>query len=470
MKSALRGRGLWIRALCAAAIAAAGGGALLSSLPRAEAPFVRYEVVLRDAHLRVVRVRGEVIGAASKRVALRPIGDAAGRRCAPIGVRAEDAGGAALAVRDEGQRWIVENRGADFTFTYDVALTIENRYAPDVRGMISTVAPERSRILGRDVFLVPEIVAADGILVDVSMHPGGDLAASSPSVRNRIVVPDLAELPLTLAVCGGYRILSRNVGGVELVFAIAEAWDFGDEEIFDIVCRIVSEEMALFGSSPRERYLFVCDANPVRGGGRFDHYGIHYGGNMVLLLDRRLDRSELVDTPMAVIAHEFFHNWNGEALQPEDDAFLWFTEGVTAYYSYGVLERSHVITPGQYERRRRAIGERYRDNPYAATMAIGDAANSDLSDRDMVNLLYDGGFLAAEAIDRRLSTETGGRVSLIDVLRRMYESDPSAGIANETLFLRAAAELAGTDLSAFVRLVVHTPGPQALAGGTSPLE
>ena len=57
------------------------------------------------------------------------------------------------------------------------------------------------------------------------------------------------------------------------------------------------------------------------GGDRFDYYGIHYGGSMILLLDRRLDRSELMDTPMAIIAHEFFHNWNGEALGPPATSF-----------------------------------------------------------------------------------------------------------------------------------------------------
>ena len=56
--------------------------------------------------------------------------------------------------------------------------------------------------------------------------------------------------------------------------------------------------------------------------------------------------------------------------------------------------------------RRRAIDERYRANPYAGTVSIGEAANSDMRDKDMVNLLYDGGFLAAEALEARLRAET----------------------------------------------------------------
>jgi len=470
MSHLFRGAVYRISAICIAAAAALSAGSSFSSLPRSEEPFIHYEIALKDARLNVVTVRARIFGVCAKRVALRSVGDASGRKCEPIAVRAEDSRGAPLAVRPEGERWIVECRGGDFIFEYDVVLTIEDRYSPDVRTMITFLGPDHSRILGRDVFLIPEIVPADGILVDVAMGQGGTLAATHRSVRNRIVVPDLAELPLMLAATGDYRMLSRTVGSLELVLAIAEGWSASDEELFDVVCRIVSEEVALFGSSPKNRYLFVCDGNPVGGGKGFDYYGIHYGGNMILLLDPGFDRAELMDAPMAVIAHEFFHNWNGEALCPRGDDFLWFTEGVTAYFSYRVLERANVITSGRYEGRRRAIEERYRANRYASTTAIGDAANSDLSDRDMVNLLYDGGFLAAEALDRRIADETGGRVSLIDVLRRMYEDAPGGGTADEASFLRAVAELSGKDFSAFVRDLVHAPAPSGLAGARSSLE
>jgi predicted metalloprotease with PDZ domain len=335
---------------------------------------------------------------------------------------------------------------------------------------MTCIGVDRSRILGRDVFLVPELNVADGVLVDVAMLPGWSLSASSPHVRNRVIVPDCAELPFTMAVSGDYRSLERNVAGTEIALAIADSWSFTDAEFFDVVCRIVAEEISLFGASPRSRYLFVCDENPVVGGDRFDYYGIHYGGSMILLLDRRLDRSELMDTPMAIIAHEFFHNWNGEALGPTGKEFLWFTEGVTNYYAYQVLRDARVITDGQYGLRRRAISERYRENPYAGKVSIGDAANSDMRDKDMVNLLYDGGFLAAEALDARLRAETGGNVALIEVLKYMCGNAGGSIVADESSFLRSASALGGGDLAAYLNDLVHTPCPERLAPDSSPLE
>lgn len=447
-----------------------GGCSYATYEPSGGQPFLHYTLVLADAHLRVVHVRGTVIGASPRRVVLRSIGDASGKRCEPIDVGAIDRAGAKLPIRARDGAWIVDNRGKDFSFEYDVVLTIENRSAPDVRDMITFIATDRCRLLGRDVFLVPELPVADGIFVDVAMAPGWTLAASAPTVRSRIIVRALDELPVTLAVSGAYRNLVRLVGGSELLLAIAGTWSFCDEEFLDVVSSIVSEEIALFGASPRPRYLFVCDTNPVQGRERFDYYGIHYGGSMILLLDRKLDRSELMDSPMAIIAHEFFHTWNGEALGPAGDDFLWFTEGVTVYYSYRILERANVITSGQYGSRRQAIHERYRANPYVTTVSIGEAANSDMHDKNLVNLLYDGGFLAAEALEARLREETGDRVSLIDVLKRMHEDTRETGTVDESLFIRAAKELCGSDLSDIVNLLVHTPNPEPLAFHSSSLE
>ena len=456
--------------LAALTVCALGGCSFIAVEPSGGKPFLSYTLGLMDSGLQVVHVGAAVIGSSSKTVLLRSVSDASGKRCEPIDLRAVDRVGRRLAVRARDGAWIVSSGGKDFSFSYDVALATDHRSAADVRDLITFVDTDRCRILGRDVFVVPELPIADGIIIDVDAVPGWKLCSSAPSVRSRIIVPALDELPVTLAVSGGYRYCARNNGSFELLLAIAGTWSFADEEFFDVVRRIVSEEIALFGASPRSRYLFVCDTNPIRGSERFDYYGIHYGGSMLLLLDRKLDRSELMDSPMAIVAHEFFHTWNGEALGPAEDGFLWFTEGVTSFYSYRILERANVITDEQYANRRKTIYERYRANPYTPTVAIGEAANSDMRDKHMVNLLYDGGFLAAEALDARLREETDGRVSLIDVLKRMYEDADGRGTADEALFLRAATELSGRDLSGTVRLLVHTPNPELLAPRSSFLE
>ncbi|MCX5752030.1 MAG: hypothetical protein NTW97_00130, partial [Candidatus Krumholzibacteria bacterium] len=187
-----------------------------------EKPFLHYSLVLADAHLKVVHVSGAVFGITADASTFRAFAGPKGKRLDPIGFRAADRRGRLLAVRAGDGLWTVENGGRDFTIEYDVVLMIEDRYSADVRDMLTCIGADRSRILGRDVFLVPELNVADGVLVDVAMLPGWSLSASSPHVRNRVIVPDCAELPFTLAASGNYRILERTVGGTEIALAIAE--------------------------------------------------------------------------------------------------------------------------------------------------------------------------------------------------------------------------------------------------------
>ena len=164
--------------------------------------------------------------------------------------------------------------------------------------------------------------------------------------------------------------------------------------------------------------LVIVDRNPVRGGKGFGYYGVHFGGTILLLLDPSIDRSSLYDVPMSIVAHEFFHNWNGEALRPVDDSFMWFTEGATVLVSYQVLLRAGIIDRRQYSLTEKAILERLWENPLRGDVSLTHAGNGDLTDRDMVDLLYDGGFAASLALDRKIASLTGGRSGIADVIAK----------------------------------------------------
>ena len=307
------------------------GGCSFATYERAGGePFLLYSLTLADAHLKVVHVRGTVFGASPKRVVLRSIGDATGKRCEPIALRGdrsrrcEDFPCAPATGSGSSRTGGAISPSSTTSFSRS-----RTAISADVRDMMTFVGVDRCRILGRDVFLVPELPVADGILVDVAMVPGWRLcrlvaARSKQGHRAR-----LAELPFTLAVSGDYRNLARDVAGSEIAardrrYVVVRGRGVLRRRVQDRL----GGDRALRLVSPVAVPLRLR-RNPVRGGDRFDYYGIHYGGSMILLLDRRLDRSELMDTPMAIIAHEFFHNWNGEALGPAGDEFLWFTEGVT---------------------------------------------------------------------------------------------------------------------------------------------
>jgi predicted metalloprotease with PDZ domain len=451
-----------VKPLILVCLVAAASCAALDGLRDSPDPFLQYSVTVKDRHLNVIRVTLECFAMSARSVSLAAPSPVSGESFEPIGLRACDAHGAELDVGVDRDGLLITNDGRDFTVEYDLVLTIENRYSPNVRAMLTSLEADRSRLLGSDVFIVPEMQVSNGIVIDFELHEDSTLESAYPSTGSRVVVPTLDDLGSTIVVTGDYRIFKRQAGNTGMVFAISGEWSFGDEELFDVIERIVVCEIALFGSSPHDRYLFVCDRNPARGGEKFDHYGVHIGGSVILLLDSRLDRSQLFDTPMSIIAHEFFHNWNGEALWPRGSDFLWFTEGATVYYSYKVLLDLDIITERQFECKRREIISRYLENSYLESVPVGSAGNSDLSDKDMVNLLYDGGFLAAESIDEQLRSLTGGRFELIDVLRYMYDNGTKMRGVDDEMLLKAIYDVSGCDLTSFLRMLIHEPAPPLL--------
>jgi len=428
---------------------------------------MHWSVCVLDSTLNVVRVEGKVFGRTGRKFAFSAVENEMGEKLEPIGIEAFSLDGRPLAVIDDGTVWEVECGNDDFTLRYDLAMTIEDRYSPEVRGMLSHLGPGRSRLMGRDLFLQPQHPVAGGVMVDIDLHGADRIGAPWETVGSRMIVPSADELPMTLVAAGDFRFLETYVSGVSLVLAVGGRWDFADGELLETVRRIVSEEIAMFGSSPRDRHLVICDHNPVRGGRGFDYYGVHFGGTILLLLDPGIDRSQLYGAPMSIIAHEFFHNWNGEILRPADDSFMWFTEGVTVYFSYRVLLNAGIINGLQYESAGSAIAERYERNPLRGSVNLSGAGNSDLSNREMVGLLYDGGYLAAKALDERIRSLTGGERGLIDVVRRLYREDSGGREIGVVELGKAVFAETGTDLSRFIEKILSDPVPDPPANVSS---
>jgi hypothetical protein len=351
-------------------VLAAAGCGLMRGVRIGAFPFVTYEVTLKDGPLKVIGVTGRLFNYTGGRVTLKPLLPFGADGLVPIDLDARTLDGRSLELERRGGDYIVDSKGEDFSFSYDLVLTVEDRYSPDVRTMLTFLDRDRSRIMGRDVFLVPAVPVSDGIIVDIDIF--GDGAFQSPwgGHGGRMIVPALDELPLTLAVDGRYRLIEEWIGGIDVCLAIAGDWKFGDDEFFNVIRSIVSREMTLFGTAPYDRYLFVCDMNPVRGGNKFNYYGVHFSAGMLLLLDPHIDRSELFGEKMAIIAHELFHSWNGEAVRSDGENFLWFIEGATVYYSYRILLDADIINHAQYEARMESIRRRYLDNPYLGRVSI----------------------------------------------------------------------------------------------------
>ena len=196
--------------------------------------------------------------------------------------------------------------------------------------------------------------------------------------------------------------------------------------------RGISEQaVALFGRAPWREYTFMLQDNAYGG---LEH------ANSVTL---GIPSAELAQDPAAYLmetAHEFFHAWNLMRIKPAEyraidyrpqspTGGLWFSEGLTLFYSDLLIRRARV-TPAEFDSTRvvhlERLIARYLANPGNARFsaervsqvaynappeALGDYTASSHLQGEVIGTL----------LDLVIRDATAGRRSMDDVMRLMLE-------------------------------------------------
>ena len=100
-----------------------------------------------------------------------------------------------------------------------------------------------------------------------------------------------------------------------------------------------------------------------------------------------------------VLAHEYFHNWNGLTLRVDDASAYWFSEGVTEFYTLRILVRAGLMSPERALKHLNAKLTRYAANSKRGVNAK-DAGGLFWSDADAEQIPYLRGYVAAWVVDR----------------------------------------------------------------------
>ena len=226
-------------------------------------------------------------------------------------------------------------------------------------------------------------------------------------------------------------------------FSLVVHHDGGDEGQLDAFVRdvekIVREERGVFGEfAPYDEgsYTILADYLPWADGDGMEHRNstvVTSSGSV------RRDHAGLLST----IAHEFFHSWNVERIRPKslepfvfDDANmsgeLWLAEGFTNYYGPLALHRAGLTDLATFARTMgRAVnavtvgpGRRVRTAEEVSQMApfVDAAASIDRTNVENTFIsYYTWGEAIALGLDLSLRQRTGGRTTLDDFMRAMWE-------------------------------------------------
>ena len=193
--------------------------------------------------------------------------------------------------------------------------------------------------------------------------------------------------------------------------------------------------------APFDRYLFLTTA--VGDG----YGGLEHRDSTALLCGRNdlpwpgmAESNDGYRTFLGLASHEYFHAWHVKRIKPaafvpydfEHEAYtrlLWIFEGFTSYYDDLMLVRAGAISRADYLKMLARTVSLVQRAPGRTVQSVADSSfdawikyyRQDENSPNTVVSYYAKGALVALAIDLAVRAKTGGRASLDDAMRLMWE-------------------------------------------------
>jgi predicted metalloprotease with PDZ domain len=233
---------------------------------------------------------------------------------------------------------------------------------------------------------------------------------------------------------GNQEILTFEAAGLPHTVAAYDLGAFDRAKFTGDLRKIVEAAASLMGEFPYRHYTFLI-IGP--GGGGLEHLN----STAVTLNPGSLDDPRGYQRWLSFIAHEYFHLFNVKSIRPialgpfDYDGenytdMLWFSEGVTVYYEYMLLNRAGLMSRDEVLERLGSTVATYENAPgrlrQSATLSSFDtwtgffgrsehAANTTIS-------YYDIGCGLGLLLDLEIREASEGRSSLDDVMRTLYRT------------------------------------------------
>ncbi len=347
--------------------------------------------------------------------------------------RVEDGSGRALAFEKTAKNtWRVRTgKAASFVASYDVyAFTrfVADSYLGDDGGFI-TPAGLFMHLSGRlkDPATVTIEPYSDWKQVSTGLDP-------VPGRANTFTAPDFDTLYDCPILVGNLEILTFEAAGKPHTVAAYDLGSFDRAKFTGDLAKIIEASATLMGELPYRHYTFLI-IGP--GGGGLEHLN----STAVTLGPGSLADPLGYERWLSFIAHEYFHLFNVKAIRPfalgpfdydreNYTDMLWFSEGVTVYYEYMLLNRAGLMSRDRVLERLGSTIATYENAPgrhhQSAALSSLDtwtgffgrnehAANTTIS-------YYDIGCGLGVLLDLRIREASKGRASLDDVMRMLYRT------------------------------------------------
>ena len=240
-------------------------------------------------------------------------------------------------------------------------------------------------------------------------------------------------------VGGDFRLRSRPARGGPVITAVRGDWPMRDGAFADRIHGIVDGERAFWRDDSQPFFLVVLVPLAAPPGTRNS-----VGTGLTQSFAAFLSRGSPLEDLDFLWTHEYFHNWNNEALgrfaEPQADLY-WFSEGFTDYYTELLQLRWGMHTLEQYAAVYDDKVKTLAGSPYVA-LPNRDIAPRFFSNGAIGQLPYLRGALLAAQWDAEIRRGSDGKRSLDELMRGLHREhrDGAAMLDARRIVARAKAE------------------------------
>jgi hypothetical protein len=261
--------------------------------------------------------------------------------------------------------------------------------------------------------LLPESLANGGsVSVDFGL-PKGWVVNSSSKDGNSFSQSELDNAVFLLG--DGVRTTSKSIEGMELRLAIDGGWGFSEKKVLESAGKVLDWYYELTGFKLRSKPTILLAPLPTSNSDA-QWKAETRGSTIVLLVNPRAKIKNWIGQIGIIFTHELFHLWIPNSLAFTGD-YDWFFEGFTLYVALQAALKLRLITFQESLNTLARVYDSYLS--YSDNSTLIEASESRWT--SAVPLVYDKGMLVAFLYDLTVRRESGGRMSLLDRYRRLFD-------------------------------------------------
>lgn len=282
-------------------------------------------------------------------------------------------------------------------------------------------------------------------------------------------IDTIARFQHGVFVGGDFRLHSTEVRGHKVSLALRGKWGFSDQQLLELIEKVVDVERAFFRDDDFDRFLVTLI--PTGKG------CCSYGGTGLTDSFATFVASDLpIEARMKhLLSHELFHTWNGRKIgrQDPEELVYWFSEGFTDYYANLLLLRAGLYSYTEYVESFNKVLRQYHLSP-ARNLPNKAIKEAFWTDRSVERLPYQRGNVLAHVWNQRIRAQRPG-TSIDDLMRTLFQRAQTDGtvVSAASIDLIARAYLPegiAADIERYVDAGETIPVPEGMLGPCAQLE